>query len=97
MSTFEQPVTNKELDDSIGRPATEIDRHMAIGQASTEVDQDIYSDIAFEHSEAIADNIGDPYMIGRIIIAARKQWIADHASRALYGKAGFIKADEVNV
>jgi hypothetical protein len=91
------PVTNKELDDSIGRPATEIDRHMAIGQASTEVDRDIYSDIAFEHSEAIADNIGNAEAIGRIIIAARKQWIADQASRALYGKAGLIKADDVVV
>jgi hypothetical protein len=92
-----QAATDKELDQFYGREVTEIDRHMAIGQASTEVDQDIYSDIVFEHSESIADNIGDPYMIGRIIIAARKQWIADQASRALYGKAGLIKADEVNV
>lgn len=91
------PVTNSELNQFYGRDVAEIDRHMAIGQASTEVDQDIYSDIAFEHSEAIADNIGDPYMIGRIIIAARKQWIADQASRALYGKAGLIKDSEVNV
>jgi hypothetical protein len=81
-----KPVTNAE-----------IDRHMAIGQASTEVDRDIYSDIAFEHSEAIADNIGNAEAIGRIIIAARKQWIADQASRALYGKAGLIKADDVVV
>lgn len=92
-----KPITNAELDQFYGREITEIDRHMAIGQASTEVDRDIYSDIAFEHSEAIADNIGNAEAIGRIIIAARKQWIADHASRTLYGKVGFIKDSEVNV
>jgi hypothetical protein len=96
-STFDEPVTNQELDQFYGREITQIDRNMAIGAAMSELDQDAYSDIAFEHWEAIADNIGNAEAIGRIIIAARKQWIADIASRALYGKAGMIKASEVNV
>lgn len=95
--THDTPVTNQELDQFYGREATQIDRDLVIGHASSEVDKDIYSDIAFEHSEAIANNIDNAEAIGRIIIAARKQWIADSASRALYGKAGLIKASEVNV
>jgi len=94
---FDQPVTNQELDQFYGREITEIDRHIAIGAAMSELDQDAYSDIAFEHWEEIANNIGNAEAIGNIIIAARKQWIADSASRALYGKAGLIKASEVNV
>jgi len=95
--THDTPVTNQELDQFYGREVTFIEFHAAIGLASTELDQDAYSDIAFEHWEEIANNIGNAEAIGNIIIAARKQWIADTASRALYGKAGMIKASEVNV
>lgn len=97
MSTFEQSATDLELDQFWGKEITEIDRDFAIGKASTQIDEHIYSDIAYQHFEKIACNIDNAEAIGQIIIAARKQWIADRASRALYGKAGFIKPNEVNV
>jgi hypothetical protein len=90
-------VTDKELDQFYGVEATEIEIAQTIGAASTEFAAGEMADIAYENFEAIADAGDDAEAVGRIIIMARKQWIADCASRAIYGRVGVINPNEVKV
>jgi hypothetical protein len=89
--------TDKELDQFYGTEATEIEIAQTIGAASTEFDAGELAEVAFTHFEAIAEVGSDAEAVGKIIIQARKQWIADRASIAVYGRTGMIQPNEVKV
>lgn len=94
---MEKPVTNAELDEFYGVEVNEMQIAITIGATATEADANVMAEIARDNFDAIADSIYSPYAIGSIIIQARKQWIADAASTALYGKKGIIKPEDVKV
>jgi len=93
----DKPVSDKELDQFYGKEATEIEIAQTIGAAAAEFGPGELADVAYEQFEAIADVLGDAEAVGRIVIQFRKQWIADHASRAIFGKIGMIKPEEVKL
>ena len=94
---MDKPVTDQELDRFYGIEATEVEIAVTIGAASTEFDAGELANVAFENFDAIAEVGSDAEAVGRIIIQARKQWIADQASLAIYDRKGVIKAEEVKV
>lgn len=86
------------LDNTKDNSATEIEIAQTIGAAATDFNAGELADIAYGAFEAIADAISEgPEAVGRIIMEARKQWIADAASRAIYGRVGVIKSEKVKV
>jgi len=94
---MDKPVTNAELNQFYGKEATEIEIAQTIGAASTEFGPGELADVAYEHFEAIAEVGSDAEAVGRIVIKFRKQWIADRASMALYGRHGVIQPHEVKI
>jgi len=102
------PVTDKELADHYGTPHTEVDRGLAIGWAKALFDAAELGDVIYRLYEEIEEELhhadndlrGELVMlarIGRIVVNARNQRIADIASRRLFGETGHIKSDEVKV
>jgi hypothetical protein len=91
------PPTDAELGENEDYESDLIKRDFAIGAASTEFDAGELAEVAFTHFEAIAEFGSDAEAVGKIIIQARKKWIADRASIAVYGRTGMINANEVKV
>lgn len=98
-SQWDYPVTDTELDAHYGVVPSSIQVEIAIGDASTEVDIAELSDSMHDYSELILDAIADKdaEAVGNLVLLARRQRIADIASRRLYGETGVIRADEVKV
>jgi len=92
---MDKPVTDAELDQFYGVEPSEMQIAITIGESACEVDADVMACIAYECFHGIADVIESPEAVGKIIIEARKQWIADVASKAIYGRVGVIKSSEV--
>lgn len=98
-SKWDYPVTDTELDSFYGVAASKYQVDQAIGEASTKIDIVELCDAMHEYEELILDAIADQdaEALGNLVLLARRQRIAAIASRALYGKEGVIRADEVKV
>lgn len=95
---MDKPATDAELDQFYGTEATHEEIQMTIGAAAAEVDADVMSEIARENFDAIADAVVDsPYTVGTVLLHARRVWIANQASKALYGREGVITFKDVHV
>lgn len=91
------PVTDAELDQFYGTPPSREELLMAIGAASSDFDDGELADVVICNFEPIADLIAakNAEALGNYILHIRRQRIADMASRAVYGKPGFISAAQV--
>jgi hypothetical protein len=96
-SVWDYPPTDTELDQFYGVPVDQFEISEVIGRHAARFDACDYGDIAATFADAINDAIrdGDLLEVGRIIAEARKQRIADLASRELYQRVGVIKKEQV--
>lgn len=96
-SSWDYPATDKELDACHGVTLSEADVDFAIEKASAKIDDGELGDVC----ACVYDDIrkaaatGDPAKVGRVVLQAVRQRIADLASRDLFGKPGLISADRV--
>jgi hypothetical protein len=97
--TNDTPVTDKEIDSIYGTAPTQTEIGMAIGKAASDFDADDLGDVVAQNFEPIAEALADGSfeLAGMIVDLARRKWIANKASRAMYGVGGKIIADEVKV
>lgn len=91
------PVTDDELEQFYGVPVDQCEITEALGRHAARFDACDYGDIAATCADAIdaALRDGDLLEVGRIMSDAKKQRIADLASRELYQRVGVIKKEQV--
>ena len=99
MPTNDVPVTDAELEQHAGVPASQIDIEIAIGAACCAFDSGELGDVCATNYEEIAEAIanGDLEQVGEIVARVRRERIAYIASMELFGKTGVIHERQVKV
>jgi hypothetical protein len=97
MKSNDVPVTDKELEAHYGTAPSETERQLAIGVATANFDAGELSDTVYYLWEKIEECAlhNDVFTIGKLVLEARRQRIADRASMKLFRKVGSIKSSEV--